>query len=149
MRSKRTITVYAILALLLFVFVPLARAADPVSQVLVNYADILKANPMPAGEKAQAIKVAGDDTATLFVARFAPGADVKAHFHKSHTETLYVIEGKIEMMIDGKALEFKPGAIIFIPMNKVHAAKITSSSDLVALQVLTPALKEADRVSAP
>ena len=149
MRPRRTIILYAILALLLFVFVGLARAADRSSPAVVNYAEILKANPMKQGDQSQAIKVAEDDTTTMNVARFARGLDVKAHMHKTHTETLYVIEGKIEMKIAGNTREYGPGDVIFIPMNTVHAAKILDSGDMIALQILTPAMKEPDRVSVP
>jgi|SRR5271157_857451 len=149
MRPRRTIILYAILALLLFVFFGLARAADPSGPALVNYAEILKVNPMKAGEQSQAIKVAEDDTTTMNVARFARGLDVKAHLHKAHTETLYVIEGKIEMTMNGKTRDYGPGDVIFIPMNTVHAAKILDSGDMIALQILTPAMKEPDRVSVP
>lgn len=149
MRAKRNIIFCAALALLLLVFVPLARAADPIGPATVNYAEILKANPMKAGDQAQAIKVAEDDTATMNVARFAPGVNVAAHLHKTHTETLYVIEGKVEVTMGGKTREYVPGDVIFIPMNTAHAAKIADSGDLIALQILTPAMKDADRVLVP
>jgi quercetin dioxygenase-like cupin family protein len=125
---------------LFFACVPLTRAVDPVSAAPVNYAEILKANPMKAGEQSQAIKVAEDDTTTMNVARFARGLDVKAHLHKAHTETMYVIEGKIEMTIGGKTRDYRPGDVIFVPMNTVHAAKIADSGDLIVLQILTPAM---------
>jgi len=149
MISRRTVTVYATSVLLLFVLVAFARAADPVSPVLANYADILKANPMPPGEKSQAIKVAGDDSTTVFLARFAAGAAAKPHFHKTHTETLCVVEGSGEMTMDGKSLEMKPGTVVVIPMNTVHAATFSGSGDWIAYQIFTPALKEPDRVSVP
>ena len=149
MRSKRTISVCTTLAFLLCAFVPFGCAAETASQALVNYTDLLKANPMPPGEKVQGIKIAEDDTETVNLARFAPGVDVKPHLHKTHTETLYVIEGTGVLVMDGKTFEMKPGSIIVIPMNKVHAAKITGSSDCIALQVLTPAMKEPDRVPVP
>jgi hypothetical protein len=34
-------------------------------------------------------------------------------------------------------------------MNTVHAAKIADSGDLIVLQILTPAMKEPDRVLVP
>ncbi|MGD0238601.1 MAG: cupin domain-containing protein [Syntrophorhabdales bacterium] len=83
------------------------------------------------------------------MARFARGLDVKAHLHKAHTETMYVIEGKIEMTIGGKTRDYRPGDVIFVPMNTVHAAKIADSGDLIVLQILTPAMKEPDRVLVP
>jgi mannose-6-phosphate isomerase-like protein (cupin superfamily) len=91
--------------LLFFACVPLTRAAGSVNTPLVNYAEILTANPMKPGELSQAIKVAEDDTVTMNVARFARGLDVKAHLHKTHTETLYVIEGNITMTMAGKTRE--------------------------------------------
>jgi mannose-6-phosphate isomerase-like protein (cupin superfamily) len=140
----------ATLAFLLFAFVASVGAADQAGQVIANYADILKANPMPAGAKAQAIKVADDDTATLSIVRFAPGVDVAAHFHKTHTETLYIIEGSGQMTVEGKTVEIKPGTVIHVPVGKVHAAKNTGSVDLVAFQIFAPSMPEPqDRVPVP
>lgn len=53
------------------------------------------------------------------------------------------------MTMGGKTREYIPGDVIFIPMNTVHSAKIGNSGDLVALQILTPAMKEPDRVLVP
>jgi quercetin dioxygenase-like cupin family protein len=143
----RSIALFGTSVLLLFVFAGLAGAAGPASQAVVNYAEILKANPMAAGDTAQAIQVASDETATVNVARFAPGAEVKPHIHKTHSKTLYVIEGSGQMVIDGKETEIKPGSVIHIPMNAVHSAKITGG--LTALQVFAPEWKEPDRVPVP
>lgn len=149
MKTKRNIALFGTIALLLFAFAGLAHAADPASQPLVNYADVFKANPMPAGDKAQAIKIADDETTTLFLAKFAAGGEVKAHFHKNHTETLYIIEGSGQMTLDGQVLEFKPGSVIHIPMGKVHAVKI-GDKELIAFQVFAPRWTEpADRVFVP
>ena len=149
MKPKKSLVLVGTIVLLLFAFAGLARAAEPVNQILVNYADILKANPMPAGDKAQAIKVADDETATLFLTKFASGGEVKAHFHKTHSETLYIIEGSGQMAVDGKVLEFQPGSIIHIPPTKVHSVKITGNTDLIALQVFAPQWKDPDRVFVP
>jgi quercetin dioxygenase-like cupin family protein len=149
MRSRRYVALCGTVVFLLFAFVAFANAADQFSQVFVNYADVLKANPMPAGAKAQMIKVAEDETATINIGRFAPGAEVKSHFHKSHSETIYVVEGNGQMVMDGKTLEVKPGAVIFNTMNKAHAVKNTGSTDIVVIQVFAPAWKEPDRVMVP
>ncbi len=149
MRLKRTAILLGALVFPLFVLVVFACADDPVSQVLLNYQEILKANPMPAGQTTQAIKVAGNDTATVSILRMAPGAEVKPHYHKTYSETVYVIEGNGEMTLEGKVSEIKPGSVHFNPIGKVHATKNTGSTDLVALQIFTPAWKEPDRVFAP
>jgi len=149
MRSRSTITACAALLFLCFVCVPLVRAADPAGTPLVNYAEILKANPLKPGEPSQAIKVAEDDAITMNVARFARGLDVKAHLHRTHTETLYVIEGSITMTMGGKSRAYGPGDVIFIPMGTAHSAKVAEGADLIGLQILTPAMKEPDRVLVP
>ena len=147
MTPRRTIALCGTSVFLLFVLVGFAHAAGPASQPIVNYAEILKANPLPAGDMSQAIQVATDETTTLNVARFAPGAEVKPHMHKTHSETLYVIEGSGQMVIDGKETDIKPGSIIHIPMNTVHSAKLPGG--LTALQVFAPEWKEPDRVMVP
>jgi quercetin dioxygenase-like cupin family protein len=148
-RSRRYVALCGTVVLLFFTFIAFAHAADQSGQIVVNYADILKANPMPAGAKAQAIKVAEDDTATISIGRFPPGFELKPHFHKTHSETVYVIEGNGQMVIDGKTIEIKPGSINFTPVNNVHSVKNTGSVDIVILQVMTPASKAPDRVFVP
>jgi mannose-6-phosphate isomerase-like protein (cupin superfamily) len=148
-KSMRKAVFCGTLVLLLFAFAPFAGAADPLSQAVVNYADILKANPLPAGEKAQTIKVGEDETASVFVGRFTPGVEVKPHFHKNHSETIYVIEGSGQMVIGGNVVEIKPGTVHFNGKGNVHSVKNTGSSDLIVIQVFAPAWKEPDRVMVP
>jgi len=151
MRSRRNMfaAVAVSVILLLFACASLVRAADPADQIGLGYDAILKANPMPPGEKAQAIRIGGDETATLFVARFAAGGEVKPHFHKTHSEILYVIEGTGRMIIDGKEIDIKPGSILMNPMGKVHSMKNTGSGEIVFFQIFAPEWKEPDRVLAP
>ena len=149
MKSRKNIAVCAALVLLLGVLVSSGGAAGPANQIVANYADILKANPMPAGEKAQAITLASDPTATVNLVRFAPGAQVPPHFHKSHSETLYVIEGSGKMVVDGKEIDIGPGSIIHVPANKPHAAKCASGGELIGLQIFAPEWTEPDRVPVP
>jgi mannose-6-phosphate isomerase-like protein (cupin superfamily) len=148
-KSMRKAVFCGTLVFLLFAFVPFAGAADPLSQAVVNYADILKANPLPAGDKAQTIKVGEDETASVFVGRFTPGVEVKPHFHKAHSETIFVIEGSGQMVIDGNVVEIKPGTVHFNGKGKIHSVKNTGSSDLIVIQVFAPQWKEPDRVMVP
>ena len=149
MRSKRYIFAAVSVILLLFASVSFIRAADPVSQISVASDALLKANPMPPGEKAQSIRIGGDETATLFVARFAEGAEVKSHFHKTHSEILYVIEGSGRMIVEGKEIDIKPGSILMNPAGKVHSLKNTGSGEIVFFQIFMPEWKEPDRVPVP
>lgn len=147
--TRYAIAVCLALVFLCSVMVSTSFSGDTVGQVLAGYVDIIKANPMPAGEQSQAVKVAEDETATVLIGRFAPGATVKPHFHKTHAETVYVIEGNGRMEFDGKRFDIRPGTVHFNAVNRVHAVANTGSTDMIVLQVFTPAWKTPDRVFVP
>ncbi len=147
MLSKRNITICGIV---LFVFIFLAtsvsvRAADTTSQIITHIDEVLKENPLKAGEKAQAIPIAQDNTISFLVLRLTEGVGVKPHVHKTHDEAIYVIRGTAQMFIDGKWVDIKPGSLHFNPMGKVHTVKNTGNEPLVVISIYTPAMKEPDR----
>lgn len=56
-------------------------------------------------------------------ADFQPGATVPRHTHPGE-EVGYIIEGELELTIDGKpAQKLKAGDAFFLPANTVHTAK--------------------------
>jgi mannose-6-phosphate isomerase-like protein (cupin superfamily) len=132
------------LFLFLLTLVPL-NAEDTTDQIISHIDEILKENPLPAGQKAQMIKIAEDNTITFFVLRATEGAEVKPHVHKTHDETVYVIKGTAQMFVNGKWVDLKPGSLHFNPMGKVHGIKHTGTEPLVAISIFTPAMKETDR----
>jgi mannose-6-phosphate isomerase-like protein (cupin superfamily) len=147
MLSKRNITMCGIIV---FAFIFLAtlvpiNAADTTEQVINQIDGILKENPLKPGEKAQTIKIAEDDTISLLVLRATEGVWVKPHMHKTHDETVYVIKGRAQLLINDKWVDIKPGTLHFNPMGKVHSVKVTSSEPLVIISIFTPAMKETDR----
>jgi quercetin dioxygenase-like cupin family protein len=149
MSSKRNMLALVLFMLFSFVCGSTVCAAEPASAFVKGYDEVLKASPRVPAEKVQPSKVGGDETTTLFVTRVAPGAEVKPHFHKTHSETLYFIEGTGQMILDGKVNEVKPGSIHFNPMTKVHALKNTGKDEMVIFQIFTPVLTAPDRVLVP
>jgi quercetin dioxygenase-like cupin family protein len=147
MLSKRNIFICGIVVCLFLFFatLTLTNAADTTSQIVAHVDEILKENPLKAGEKVQLINIAQDDTITIIVGRIIEGAEVKPHFHKTHNETVYVIKGTGQQMINDKWVDIKPGSVHFNPMTKVHSTKNTSSGELVIISIFTPAMKETDR----
>ena len=147
MVSRRNTSIYAIVVCL-FLFLAtltLSNAADTTSQIVTHADQILKENPLKAGEEVQLITIAQDDTITVIVGRIIEGAEVKPHFHKTHDETVYVIRGTGQWMINDKWVDIKPGSIHFNPMTKVHSTKNTGSGELVFFSIFTPGMKEVDR----
>ena len=123
----------------------LTNAADTTSQIVAHVDQILKENPLKAGDQVQLIPIAQDDTITLIVGRIIEGAEVKRHFHKTHDETVCVIRGTGQQMINDQWVDIKPGSVHFNPMSKVHSTKNTGSGELIFISIFTPAMKEVDR----
>jgi len=146
MLSKRNTCIGGIVICLFIFFATLTftNAADTTSQIVAQVDQILKENPLKVGQNIQRIKVAEDDTITVFVVRLGEGAEIKAHFHKSHDETVYVIKGTGRMLVNDKWTDIKPGTFHFNPMGKVHQTKNTGDEPLVAISIFTPAMREPD-----
>ena len=142
--SSSIFGVVACLFLALSALAPVS-AQDTTEQIISQLDEILKANPLTTGQKAQLIKIAEDNTMTLNVLRCIEGAGLNQHIHKTHDETVYIIRGTAQMFIDGKWVDLKPGSIHFNPMGKVHGLNQTGTEELVGLSIFTPALKEPDR----
>ena len=123
----------------------LAGQVDTTWQVLTNIDKVLDENPLPSGKDSQLIKIAEDDTVSMFVVRMMPGTELGPHFHKGHDEIEYVIRGKAELFVDGKWVEFKADSIHFNPKGKIHAARNRGDEPLIVLIAFTPGMRETDR----
>ncbi|MFC1812531.1 cupin domain-containing protein [Thermodesulfobacteriota bacterium] len=143
----RNIAILGILFCLFASFAALALAneANTTWQIMTHIDKVLKENPLPAGKKSQLIKIAEDDTISVFVVRMMPGAELGPHFHEKHDEIEYVIRGTAQLLVNDKWVDIKPGSIHFNPMKKVHAARNTGNEPLIVLIAFTPAMKETDR----
>ncbi|WP_138991182.1 cupin domain-containing protein [Larkinella sp. C7] len=45
------------------------------------------------------------------------------HYHAGYSELFYVLEGKMEFMLDGKTVLVQPGESIDVPANTLHTFK--------------------------
>ncbi len=123
----------------------MAGQGDTTWQVLAHIDKVLDENPLPQGKDSQLIKVAEDDTVSMYVVRMMPGSELGPHFHQGHDEIEYVIRGQAELLIDDEWRQFKAGSIHFNPKTKVHAARNRSDAPLIVLIAFTPAMRETDR----
>ena len=77
--------------------------------------------------------------ATVFETRVPAGSFVPPpHSHDGFEETLYVLEGKITVTLDGQAHELAPGQALFIGRGQVHSFDNTGGVDGAFLSVATP-----------
>ncbi|HVW86921.1 MAG TPA: cupin domain-containing protein [Bryobacteraceae bacterium] len=66
-----------------------------------------------------------------------PGAEPPLHVHEREDETIYVLEGRIDVFLEGIWHDLVPGESIFMPRGVPHTFRIRSS-EARAVTVITP-----------
>jgi mannose-6-phosphate isomerase-like protein (cupin superfamily) len=70
----------------------------------------------------------------------------KRHYHKKLTEVYYVLDGSIDVDIDGRIEHLKKGQMIMMFPDTNHKAWKTSKEDAQILVVCCPAWAEEDEI---
>lgn len=70
---------------------------------------------------------------------------VRLHKHEVHSEHVYVLKGKGEMVLGDRTFEVKKGDLIFIPEGTPHAVRVTGGT-LKVISIQSPEFKGKDRV---
>jgi quercetin dioxygenase-like cupin family protein len=88
--------------------------------------------------------IAGEETdgkfsLTEFAAAPPPAPSAPAHRHLDADETLYILEGEFEFILDGRTIHAPPGSFIHIPRGTPHAVENVGTTAGRMLVILTPA----------
>ncbi len=121
------------------------ESQDTMRQILARIDDILRDNPVPAGETSRAVRLVDDDALTLIVSCLLEGGELKSHLHRTHAETEYFIRGAGQLLVDGRWVEIGAGSLHYNPAGAVHAIRNTGKGPLVVLILFTPGMTETDR----
>lgn len=73
--------------------------------------------------------------------------EVKPHYHATHSEHVYVLEGTAKMLLGENTMDIKAGDLIFIPEKTIHAVRVTSANALKVLSIQAPYYDGKDRVA--
>jgi quercetin dioxygenase-like cupin family protein len=79
---------------------------------------------MPGGARTE-IQLTGEDTAGAFcllVDEPPAGWSLPAHRHGNEAETIHIVEGDFEIMLDGVRFELTAGQTIHVPRGAVHSS---------------------------
>jgi mannose-6-phosphate isomerase-like protein (cupin superfamily) len=126
-----------IIFLLLFI---LPRIAD--AQL---HAELKAIQPDQEFDNVYVKKIAEDSLQSSFIIWIKK--DVKGHFHQEHTENIVVIEGRAEMLFDGKRIIVKEGQYLNIPKGTTHSVtKVLTKKPLKVLSIQAPHFDGKDRV---
>jgi quercetin dioxygenase-like cupin family protein len=72
---------------------------------------------------------------TLGYIEIKAGSDLPAHQHV-HEQITYILEGELDMTIDGKFYKLSPGMYYVIPSNTIHSA--VAKTDCKVIDVFNP-----------
>ena len=98
------------------------------------------------GKHTVRFKITGEQTNgdfSLADGEVPPGDGVPPHVHRYEDETFYILEGKFEVMVDGKTYIAEPGASVFAPRNVPHSWYNVGDDWGRMLAVFTPGRSEA------
>ena len=79
------------------------------------------------------------------IVQFQPGQDFKAHYHDVMEENFYVIEGKIDIIVDGKINTLTKGQFIHIEPGEIHYCVNNSDEPIKMISTLAP-YKQTDKI---
>ncbi len=72
------------------------------------------------------------DNMTVAHYEFARGASIHEHFHPQE-EVYEVVEGELELTIDGVAQPVRPGIVGIVPSNARHSVKALTDGRLIVV----------------
>lgn len=79
------------------------------------------------------------------IVQFPPGADFKAHYHNIMEENFYVLEGEIDIVVNGESFTLTQGQFIHVEPEESHY--LINHSDTTARLVATLApYQDSDKV---
>ena len=97
----------------------------------------LSLNELPPLEIAPGIvgRIVTADTMTVAHVSLAAGSDLPEHFHV-HEQVVNVIEGELELTVDGKAHRLIAGTAFVLPSNVPHSGR--AITDVKVIDVFHP-----------
>lgn len=72
------------------------------------------------------------------VVQFPPGADFKSHYHNVMEENFYVMEGEIDIVIDGTPTTLTKGQFIHVEPEETHYLVNNSNQTALLIATLAP-----------
>lgn len=79
------------------------------------------------------------------IVQFQPGQDFKAHYHNIMEENFYIIEGKVDIEVDGVVHTLSQGQMIHIEPTEVHYVINRYDETVKMVSTLAP-YQEVDKV---
>ena len=111
---------------------PGATRAAP-GQYVFDLASLQKIMGGPAYSTAHGPCVEGDRMIVGLI-RMNAGTGAEPHSHPNE-QWIYILQGTFHASIGGKEFDVKPGSVVYIPANTIHAGKATADGDVLFFTV--------------
>ncbi|MEH0154322.1 cupin domain-containing protein [Limibacter armeniacum] len=110
-----------------------------------NITSLEKIEPNTVYENVHVKPIASNEQVTSFIIWVK--TSVRKHKHIHHTESVYILDGKAEMLLGEQTLNIQKGDYIFIPKGTPHAViKVMGNKPLKVLSVQSPKFTGEDRI---
>jgi len=113
---------------------------------LVNLNELAEENPLENECQPSVIPVASKENASIYLVQMVPGASIPLHYHKSHDELVYIIEGEGMMIINGEEYIVRPFDMLYVPSGVTHSLTAINDENLKVISTFAPAFDGVDRV---
>lgn len=140
--AKRATCLSVALAMLAFAAAPAAAQSNPKP---VKHKFTLKGSGLTIQQDewvTSEVELSSEDTEgkyTLLDEVWRPGFYVPPHFHKTHNETFYILDGQVEWTVGGETHLMSKGDTVYIPANTVHMVKVIGNTPVKTLMWYDPA----------
>ncbi len=82
------------------------------------------------------------------VVQFLAGEDFTAHLHHTMEENFFILEGEVDIVVDGKVNRLRQGDFIHIEPGEIHYCINNSAAPVKMISTLAP-FQEVDKVEIP
>ena len=88
-------------------------------------------------EHGSAVKAARPEISLLEI-EFPPGGGVDPHYHERHSDSFFVLDGKLEIHAGDEVVDAVPGTYVLVPPRVVHYFRNVSDAPVRLLNLHTP-----------
>ncbi len=74
----------------------------------------------------------------IALVQFQAGQDFKAHYHNVMEENFYILEGEVDIVVDGVVNHLRPGQMIHIEPGEIHYVVNNSGAPMKMISTLAP-----------
>ena len=90
----------------------------------------------------RAIVLVAREELVLFEFAMEPETDgASPHIHRQHVDSFYVLDGELELVVDGETVHAHAGDLVHAPPTVVHAFKNSSAQPVRFLNLHTPGMR--------